>query len=186
MAWWPDLEFGWLNGWIPLALLALTDGVLFLIFPRAVVRRLFDRSGWTRRQVVFTVAGKLCALGCLLLLIFTSLKLGSAVFVIGVIVVGLGLTGLVKALVDFRNTPFGEPVARGIYQVSRHPQIVMSSVVILGACIAVGSWAALLLLALARGFSHFGILAEEEVCLRQYGETYRTYMQRVPRYFVIF
>lgn len=30
------------------------------------------------------------------------------------------------------------------------------------------------------------ILAEEEVFLKKYGESYRQYMQRVPRYFVLF
>ena len=186
MEWMPDLRIGWLNGWIPLGLLALTDGILFLVFPKEVVARLFDRSGWTQRQVVFTVIGKLCALGCLALLIFTPLKIGAAVFVIGMVVVALGLIGLAKALFDFRNTPFGEPVARGIYHVSRHPQIVMSSAVLLGGCIAIGSWSALLMLLAARLFSHFGILAEEEVCLQQYGDVYRAYMERVPRYFVFF
>ena len=186
MQWMPPLSFGWLNGWIPLLLLALTDGVLFLVFPRQVVARLFDRSGWTQQQVVYTVIGKLCALGCLVLLILTPLKLGSAVFIVGAVAVILGLIGLTKALFDFRNTPPGEPVERGIYNLSRHPQIVMSSVVLLGGCIAIGSWTALLMLLAARFFSHFGIVAEEEVCLRQYGESYRAYMERVPRYFVIF
>jgi protein-S-isoprenylcysteine O-methyltransferase Ste14 len=186
MEWLPQTGIGWLNGWIPLALLALTDGVLFLIFPKEVVARLFDRSGWSQRQAVFTVIGKLCATGCLALLIFTPLKIGSTVFVIGMVVVASGLIGLAKALFDFRNTPIGEPVVRGIYRISRHPQIVMSSVVLMGGCIAIGSWSALLMLLAARVFSHFGILAEEEVCLRQYGESYQAYMDRVPRYFVIF
>ena len=151
-----------------------------------MVARLFDRSGRTQRQVVFTVIGKLCALGCLALLIFTPLKIGSTVFIIGTVVVALGLIGLAKALFDFRNTPLGEPVARGLYKVSRHPQIVMSSVVLLGGCIAIGAWSALLMLLAARLFGHFGILAEEEICLRQYGDAYRAYMKRVPRYFVLF
>ena len=182
----PALRIGWLNGWIFLVLLALTDGILFLIFPKQVVARLFDRSGWSQKQIVFTVVGKLCALLCLTLIILTPLKIGSMVFVIGTIVAAMGLIGLAKALFDFKDTPFDEPVDRGMYRVSRHPQIVMSSVVLLGACIAIGSWIALLLLAIVRGFSHFGILAEEEVCLKQYGDSYRAYMERVPRYFVIF
>lgn len=186
MQWMPDLGFGWLNGWIPLLLLALTDGVLFLLFPRAVVARLFDRSGWTQRQVVFTVLGKLCAAGSLALLAFTPLKVGSAVFAVGAVVVALGLIGLAKALFDFRGTPPGEPVAGGLYTVSRHPQVVMSTAVLLGGCIAIGSWTALLLLLAARVLSHFGILAEEEVCLQQYGDAYRAYMERVPRYFLFF
>ena len=183
---WPELKLGFLNGWIAVALLALTDGVLFLIFPKEVVARLWDRSGWSQKQVVFTVIGKLCALGCLLLMLFTPLKLESPVFPVGVIVTALGLVGLVKALFDFSNTSIDEPVTRGIYRISRHPQIVMSSVVLLGGCIAIGSWAALILLIVARAASHFGILAEEEVCLRQYGDSYRAYLERVPRYFLFF
>ena len=186
MEWMPELRFGWLNGWIPLGLLALTDGVLFLVFPKKVVARLFDRSGWSRRQIVFTVIGKLCALVCLALLFFTPLKIGTAVFVLGAVVVGLGLAGLAKALIDFRTTPPGEPVVVGLYKISRHPQIVMSSVVLLGGCIAIGSWSALVMLLAARIFSHAGIMAEEEVCLRQYGDAYRAYMKRVPRYLLLF
>lgn len=186
MEWMPDLRLGLLNGWIPLALLALTDGILFLVFPQEVVTRLFDRSGWSQRQVVFTVLGKLCALGCVTLLILTPLKIGSAVFIIGMALVLLGLIGLAKALFDFKNTPAGEPVTRGLYRISRHPQVVMSSLVLLGGCVAIGSWTALLLLLAARVLGHFGIRAEEEVCLAQYGDAYREYLQRVPRYFVFF
>jgi protein-S-isoprenylcysteine O-methyltransferase Ste14 len=29
-------------------------------------------------------------------------------------------------------------------------------------------------------------VAEEEVCLQSYGEAYRAYMKRVPRYFLFF
>lgn len=182
----PELRFGLLNGWIVLVLLVLTDGLCFLIFSRDVVKRLFDRSGWSQKQVTFTVLGKLCALVCLVLLILTPLKIGRPVFVIGAAVTVLGLVGLATALVNFAGTPFGQPVERGIYRISRHPQIVMSSIVLLGGMIAIGSWSAVLAFATARILSHLGIVAEEEICLKQYGDAYRTYMQRVPRYFLFF
>ena len=57
----PALEMGWLNGWIPLCLLCLVDGILFSAFPKDVVARLFDRSGWSRTQRIFFVIGKLLA-----------------------------------------------------------------------------------------------------------------------------
>jgi protein-S-isoprenylcysteine O-methyltransferase Ste14 len=182
----PELKIGWLNGWLILVLLSLIEGIIFLIFPQKVVKRLFDRSGWSLQQKAFTIAGKLFALACLVLITLTPLKIGRPVFVIGVLVSALGLMGLIKALVDFKNTPLDEPVRRGLYRVSRHPQIVMAVLVLLGACIAVGSWLALIMLAAARVLSHWGIAAEEEICLKQYGESYRAYMERVPRYFVFF
>ena len=56
----------------------------------------------------------------------------------------------------------------------------------LGMCLAIGSWLALLALLMSRVLQHIGILAEEEACLAQYGETYRAYMKGVPRYFLFF
>jgi protein-S-isoprenylcysteine O-methyltransferase Ste14 len=182
----PDLKIGWLNGWLVIILLALTDGILFLTFPKQVVMRLFDRSGWSQKQQAFTIVGKLCGLVCLALLTLTPLKIGSQIFLVGAILTALGLLGLVKALFDFKNTPLDEPVMRGLYRVSRHPQIVMSSVVLLGGCIAIGSWVAVVFWTVARFMEHFGIVAEEQVCLRQYGEAYLAYLKHVPCYFLFF
>jgi protein-S-isoprenylcysteine O-methyltransferase Ste14 len=182
----PTLKLGWFNGWIALVLLVLVDGFLFLIFPKPVVKRLWDRSGWNPKQTVFTVLGKLVAAGGLILILCTPLKLGTPVFSLGAALVLAALAGLAKALFDFRNTPPDQPVSRGIYKISRHPQIVMSALVLLGASIAIGSWTAVILWVISRLLSHAGILAEEEICLKQYGESYRRYMQQVPRYFLFF
>jgi protein-S-isoprenylcysteine O-methyltransferase Ste14 len=186
MALFPTLKIDWFNGWLALALLGLTDGILFLVFPKKVVTRLFDRSGWSQKQRGFTIAGKLCALICLVLITLTPLKTVSPVFMIGAALVALGLIGLVKALFDFKNTPLDEPVTRDLYRASRHPQIVTSSLVILGAGIAIGSWLALAFWLAARLLEHLGIVAEEEVCLKRYGEAYGDYLKRAPRYFVFF
>lgn len=182
----PELKIGWLNGWLVIVLLGLTDGILFLAFPKEVVRRLWDRSGWSPKQQVFTIAGKLCALVCLVLLTLTPIQIGSPVCAAGVVLTVLGLLGMIKALFDFKNTSLDEPVTRGLYRISRHPQIVMSSLVILGGCIMVASWLAVAFWGVARLMEHFGILAEEEVCLKQYGDAYRAYLQKVPRYFLFF
>jgi protein-S-isoprenylcysteine O-methyltransferase Ste14 len=180
------LEIGWLNGWIPLGLLCLVEGLLLKAFPQDVVARLFDRSRWDKRQRAFTVIGKLFSLACIVLIIFTPLQIGSGVFLFGMILYTLGLFGLVIAIFDFRNTSLDQPVTSGLYRVSRHPQIVMLFVLFLGMCLAIGSWLALFMLMMSRLLQHFGILAEEEACLRQYGDSYRAYMERVPRYFVFF
>lgn len=180
------LEMGWLNGWLPLCLLGLVEGFFLMIFPRDVVARLFDRSGWDKKQKTFTAIGKLFSLACLVLLILSPLRIGSISFIFGAVLYVLGLVGLVLALYDFKNAPLGEPATGGLYRVSRHPQIVMLFVLFLGICVATGSWLALLMVVMSKLFQHLGILAEEEACLDQYGDSYRAYMKRVPRYFVVF
>jgi protein-S-isoprenylcysteine O-methyltransferase Ste14 len=182
----PVLEFGWLNGWIPFALLCLLEGLLILVSPGDVKQRLFDRSTWSKRQATFTAVGKAFSLVCIVLVVLTPLKIGSAAFVVGAVLYLLGLAGLVTAILNFWHTPPDQPVTRGLYRISRHPQIVALFVSFLGICVAVGSWLAILMLVISKLFQHLGILAEEEACLAQYGESYRAYTERVPRYFVLF
>jgi protein-S-isoprenylcysteine O-methyltransferase Ste14 len=180
------LDIGWLNGWILLAFEFLIQGFLLLIFPKDVVSRLFSRSGWSVKQRVFTIIGKVFSLACLILIILTPLKINSSVFIVGLILYAIGLAGLVVAMLNFKDTPLSQPVTKGVYKISRHPQIVALFVIFLGICVSIGSWAALFTLIMSKLFQHFGILAEEEVCLSQYGKSYRAYMERVPRYFLFF
>jgi protein-S-isoprenylcysteine O-methyltransferase Ste14 len=182
----PALKIGWLNGWILLAFEFLIQGFSLLILPKDVVSRLFDRSGWSDKQRVFTIIGKVFSLACLILIFLTPLKISSSAFIVGLILYAIGLVGLVVAMLNFKDTPLNQPVTKGVYKISRHPQIVALFFVFLGICVAIGSWTALFTLIMSKLFQHYGILAEEEVCLKQYGEAYRAYMERVPRYFVFF
>lgn len=182
----PTLKLGWLNGWIMLAFEFLIQGSLLLVFPKDVVARLFDRSGWSQKQRIFTVIGKLFSLACLVLVFLTPLKIESGLFIAGLAQYAIGLAGLVTAMLNFKDTRPDQPVTKGVYRISRHPQIVSLFVIFFGVCLAIGSWAALFMLAMSRLLQHFGILAEEEVCLKRYGEPYRAFMARVPRYLLFF
>ena len=181
----PALGIGWLNGWIPLAGMCFAEGLLLLLSPKDVVTKLFDRSGWDKKQKASLLIGKLFSLACLVLLVLTPLKPGTSAFVMGMSLYGLGLVGLVLAILDFKTTPPGQLVTKGLYRASRHPQILALFVIFVGMCLATGSWLALLVLIVSRLFQHPTIVAEEEACLRYYGDSYRSYMRRTPRYFLI-
>ena len=182
----PELQLGWLNGWIPLAAFYLVFILLLRLFPQDVVRRLYDRSGWTQEQRILGAVGLPFALAGLVLIIFTPLKMGQPVFLLGSAMYGLGLVGFVTALFDFRNTPPDRPVTGGLYKYSRNPQWVTFATALLGTSVAVGSWSAFLLLGVRVVFNHFRILGEERSCLKQYGDVYGGYMESVPRYLSLF
>ena len=182
----PTLQIGWLNGWLYLCILYPIFGLLLLVFPKEVVRRLYDRSGWSRRQRAFVLIGKLIALVWFPLVIFSPLKIGTPVFVLGTVTFALGLVGFVIALFNYRNTPLDRPVTKGLYRISRNPQASMLLAALGGISIAVGSWLAVCLMAISLVFHHLRVLAEEGSCLRQHGDSYRAYMERVPRYFLFF
>ena len=119
-------------------------------------------------------------------MILTPLKIGDVVFVIGISIYSLGLIGFVIALENFKNTPVDQPVTSGLYRISRHPQQLTVSVSFLGINIAIGSWLAFAFIILGVIGAHSKILAEEDACLEQYGESYKDYVERIPRYFLFF
>ena len=184
----PALQIGWLNGWTLVCLLYLVYGAFLKTFPKDVRARLFyyNRSRWSKKQRVFYVIRRVPVLVGLVLIIFTPLRTGLSVFIPGIILFALGLVGFIVALSNFKNMPPNQPATNGLYGVSRHPQVLMLFISSVGICIAIGSWLALLILATSKFFSHFRTLAEEEACLEQYGDSYRAYMKRVPRYFLFF
>ena len=182
----PTLRIGWFNGWVLLSVFFAIFGILLVAFPKGVVRRLYDRSGWSRKQAVLVRIGKLVTFAWLVLAILTPLRIGSPVFMLGLIILAVGIVGLVIALLNFRSTPPDEPVTKGFYRISRNPQALTLLVSFYGISIAVGSWLALFILTVSLVFHHLTVLAEEGSCLRQYGNSYRAYMERVPRYFLFF
>ena len=182
----PDLEFGLFNGWLLAAIFYLAFGILLVIFPKQVVARLCDRSGRRDSGVVRRVLGVLLFLVWLILSILTPLRRGDVVLAVGLAVYACGLTGFVVALFNYASTPADQPVTSGLYRISRHPQQFMVSVSFLGISIAIGSWIALILIGIAIVGAHNKVLAEEEACLQMYGESYRNYIKRVPRYFLFF
>jgi protein-S-isoprenylcysteine O-methyltransferase Ste14 len=178
----PRLQAAWLNGWLLLVIYGVVFGSVVRSFPKDIVARLYDKSHWTRPERILTTVGKVLSSILFALLAFSPLRIGHPVFVIGSALFGLGLIGLVVALFHFKNAPPGQPATNGLYRLSRNPQWVTLVIMFVGACLVVGSWAALIVFGLAAVCYHVRILAEERSCLRIYGSAYRDYLGRVPRY----
>jgi protein-S-isoprenylcysteine O-methyltransferase Ste14 len=122
----------------------------------------------------------------LLLSAFSPRRAGQPVFVLGTLLYAIGLVTAVICLLNFRDAPPDRPATLGLYRLSRNPQSVGLGLVGLGTCLCVGSWLALLLLAIVARIFHERVLAEEHACLQQYGHSYCQYVERVPRYLTFF
>ena len=186
MEFFPELEIGWRNGWLLIVFLYATYSVLLKVFPKDVVARLYNKSGRSKRNKIHILMGSILTFVYFVLITFTPLKVGSAVFIFGLIVFVLGLTGFVIALFNFKSTPFDKLATEGLYRISRHPQQLTFFIVFIGICIAIGSWVALFVQLLSSIFLHQRVLAEENACFERYGEEYQKYKKRVPRYFLFF
>jgi protein-S-isoprenylcysteine O-methyltransferase Ste14 len=98
----------------------------------------------------------------------------------------IGLTGLVISILNFKNAPFDKPITKGLYKVSRNPQIVTVYIIILGYTLLIGSWLSMIILLFSFMGQHFSLLGEERRLTEQYGDSYLEYKKKVPRYFLFF
>jgi len=181
----PKLELGWFNGWIFLMVHVVLQAIFISICSKEVKVRLFDRgAGWTKTQKTFTLVGKIFALINIILIILTPLKFGNIEFIIGTIIFLIGITGLVISILNFKNAPFDKPITKGLYKVSRNPQIVTVYIIILSYTLLIGSWLSLIILLFSFVGQHFSILGEERRLTEQYGDSFLEYKKKVPRYFL--
>lgn len=73
-------------------------------------------------------------------------------------------------------------IDRGPYRLSRNPQLVGGSLLILGTVVLWPSWYALGWAVLGGVIGHVMVLTEEEHLRDVFGETYERYCEQVPRY----
>jgi protein-S-isoprenylcysteine O-methyltransferase Ste14 len=114
--------------------------------------------------------------------IFLPLKLGTIWFYIGLPICLVGLILLTISFFNFATALLSEPLTKGLYRYSRHPVYLAQTLMFVGVGIASASWV-LLLLAVLRTIASFMLMApEERFCLDKYGESYRAYLDRTPRW----
>jgi protein-S-isoprenylcysteine O-methyltransferase Ste14 len=86
------------------------------------------------------------------------------------------------AVLEFLKTPIDEPVIRGVYRFSRHPVYVAMYLIFLGAGVASASWIFLAYSIFYIVLQSILVVPEEKFCLDKYGDAYREYMNKTPRY----
>lgn len=182
----PMLEIGWLNGWIFLAIHVLIQALFMASCPKEVKVRLLDRKGWKKSQRITMLVGKISSLINIILIILTPLKIGSIDFIVGIILFSIGIIGLSTAILNFKKAPLNTPITKGLYKISRNPQMVSIYIIFLGYSFVIGSLLSIVLLIISISCSHFSILGEEKRLTEQYGESYLEYKKKIPRYFLFF
>jgi protein-S-isoprenylcysteine O-methyltransferase Ste14 len=138
----------------------------------------------------YTKSEKICLviaqalMGCLCLYsIFLPLMVGTAWFYAGLAVYLLGLAFITAAMLTFIATPVDKPNTSGLYRFSRHPMYLGILLVYIGTSIASASWVYLLFtLAYLAMYRNVFIIPEERMCCEKFGDAYREYMNRTPRW----
>jgi protein-S-isoprenylcysteine O-methyltransferase Ste14 len=176
----PGFDLGLWNAWWFLAYY-MAHPLLMMALDRDMAKKMgSDESGTRERVLMAVLMGSLSAalaysIGC-------PLRTGTWWFYLGVPLAVGGLLLFTAAILNIAHTPLGQPFTSGLYRYSRHPMAVWGCLGLIGAGIAAASCLLLLLVAVSQAAYFLGVDAEERHCLAAYGDTYRTYQERTPKY----
>jgi len=171
-AWWYPIAFGIVN-------------IAFMIaYPKKFRQRLFAIPKVESRflKLMFFVSLVIFSRGLIIYSIFVPLVLSSPWFWPGTIVFVIGLGLYAVALYNFASTSDDKPVTSGIYRLTRHPMQIMSIIMWIGIGIASTN---LIIIASSIALAiilNFSFISQEQFCMQTYGESYKSYIKKTPRY----
>jgi len=180
----PAFEIGVWNAWI----FVLYSLVIVFLLPaiNKSARETGDiaiASVYNRREMIILYSYHIIALLLLIYSVFLPLRLGTVWFYTGLPIALLGLAIYTMTIASFATTPLDrEVMAKGPFRYSRHPMYLSSSLAFIGVGVACASWVFLLLTIAYAVLSLISAAPEERFLLKKYGDAYREYMNRTPRY----
>jgi protein-S-isoprenylcysteine O-methyltransferase Ste14 len=175
----PAFELGLWNAWI-----FILPIIIISIFSSKILgkRGSGEDLGLIKKEKILSIIYLSIFIASYAYTIFLPLKLGTIWFYAGLLVYLLGMFIENLAMQSFYTTPVEKPVTKGVYSISRNPQYVGDFFINISISIACLSWIFLLVaivnLLLLRNF----VVAEEHFLLDKYGNAYRDYMNRTPRW----
>ena len=177
----PAFEIGVWNAWIFMLYNFLPMPLLMLIHRGATGKGELEPHSETEKKL-YPVMWIVWLLG-VIYSIFLPLQLGTSWFYIGLPISMVGVITFTMVIVTFATTPIdSEPLTRGLYRYSRHPMYVTQALMFIGVSIACASWVFLLFTIVYTILSIIGVSSEEQGCLEKYGDAYREYMNKTPRW----
>ena len=173
------------NAWILAIPVWLTGLIIAYTNPKGR-KRAADMSWYRPIDKFVSFTGMFLMITFMILSVFIQLDLSSYWFFIGLPFVLFGFYMHIAAKLSYGNAESDDAVTRGVYRFSRNPMYVSISLILLGTVIASRSIILAILWFVTAVFTHLLIVGEERYCVKTYGESYRDYMKRVPRYLLFF
>ena len=181
----PAFEIGVWNAWILMLYFPLHPLIMILIDKLVGAGNITKKMGeapYSKTEKRLFYFAMILILFALIYSIFLPLKLGTIWLYVGLPIYLLGFIMVIVAIINIATTPHGEPFIKGLYRYSRHPMTFWANLMHLGVSIASASWIFLLFSIAYAILWLVLVIPEERGCLEQYGDSYREYMNRTPRW----
>jgi protein-S-isoprenylcysteine O-methyltransferase Ste14 len=179
----PTFELGLWNAWIfilPMFLL-MTIGNR-LIRKRKMASLSEYLSEFSKKEKILVAVLMIPILGSYFYSIFLPLKLGTIWFYVGLVIYLLGIGIQIITWQHLATGSVERPVTKGIYRFSRNPMYIGDILIFISIAVACISWIFLIIVVLSIGANYLAVISEERECLAKYGDEYREYMSRTPRW----
>jgi len=174
----PAFELGLWNAWI----LVIPMLIIFFSDVRATVARESGDFQLAKKEKRILNAIPLTIVVSFVYAVFLPLQLGTIWLYGGLIIYLFGLVLTAVAVLNFASAPKNRLVTEGLYRVTRNPVYVGMLLMQIGIVVTCTSWLYLLLTIVLLILLNAILSAEERYCLETYGDAYRTYMSRTPRW----
>lgn len=163
-------------------LLYLSPIPFVLLFYTGTFRKTDSIAPLNRTEKMVFLFSKITMLLLFIYSVFLPLRVETLWFYIGFLIALFGLVTYFITWLNIVTSPTDELITKGLYRYSRHPMYVTQTFLFIGVAVAAVSWL-FLLLSLVFVILHFiNGIAEERLCREAYGDTYREYVKRTPRW----
>jgi len=183
----PVFEIGVWNAWIFWVLMVLSMILPDLFLSKEAKARKNRAAQWVpydnKRDKILARSTHMVIIPLSMIYsIFLPIKIGTAWFYVGVVILITALVFSFMSIINFANTPVDKPVTSGVYRISRHPVYLSGFLLNLSIAMAAVSWIVLLLAIIWIVFFHMATPSEESYLIDLYGDTYRDYLNRTPKW----
>jgi len=174
----PEFEIGLLNAWILTLFIFLHALILSIVFKEKnkAQERVPQSQSEKKADTVRTILLYLMFAYSL----FLPLQTGTPWLYTGIGIYLLGIVTYTMVMVNWYSSSEENPVTKGIYRYSRHPQYLTQKIMFVGVGLASASWLFLLILTIYMVLVNIQTNPEERFCLDKYGDSYRNYMKQTP------
>jgi len=179
----PVFKIGLLNAWIFWLYFMLPMAIFSIPSMKKRAPANPDMSGLSRRETKITIISKIIMFFPIIYSIFLPFKLGTLWFYIGLPIALVGTVLYTIVWINLATRPLGDKLAtKGLYRFPRHPMYISGFVMSIGVGIVCASWLFLLLYIISMILTIIFVYYEERLLLDIYGDSYRDYIERTPKW----
>ena len=182
----PEFELGLWNAWI----IAILGFLLPWIPPyinKETANKRMGKIKWNEYnktvKIALIVTQFIIMPFAIIYSFFLPMKLGTIWFYAGLPISMIGIIMPIIAGVSFATAPLDKPLTTGVYRITRNPEYLSVFLQYLGIGISCLSWIFILCAVIWIISFHIEVVQSEEPSLiEKYGDAYKEYMNRTPRW----